>query len=175
VGIFSLAIRILFVPMSFAGSSIAQVFYQEANARVNNREALMPLLKRTIKMNCLLILPVLLILLLFGPQLFAFVYGQKWFGAGVYAQYLCVWICIDFVRAPLSQVPIILHRQRTLLISSIVNNVLLFGLLFWGAMQHYNLKTLLLIISGLQVLYILALIVWIINTAKQADANRLNL
>jgi O-antigen/teichoic acid export membrane protein len=175
VGIFSLAIRILFVPMSFAGSSIAQVFYQEANSNIHNKKPLMPLLKRTIKMNCLLILPVLFILLLFGPQLFSFVYGKEWMEAGVYAQYLCVWICIDFVRAPLSQIPTILNKQHALLISSIVNNVLLFGLLFLGSLQHYNLKTLLLIISALQVLYILALIVWIITTAREDDAKRLNL
>lgn len=171
VGIFSLAIRILFVPVGFIGSSIAQVFYQEATATLHDKNQLWPLIRRTIKMNSLLILPVLVVLLVAGPQLFGFVYGDKWVNAGVYAQYLCAWICIDFVRVPLSQIPIILKKQHALLVSSILNNVLLFGILYYGSTQQYSLKTLLLIISSFQVLYIFALIVWVVRISKNHDSN----
>ncbi|WP_043023779.1 oligosaccharide flippase family protein [Fluviicola taffensis] len=169
VGIFSLAIRILFLPMGFIGSSIAQVFYQEANSLIHQNEKLFPLVKKTLKMSCLIIAPVFIGLVFLGPQLFSFVYGKTWEGSGIYAQYLAAWVCIDFIRAPLSQIPLIFNRHHVLLGFSIVSNSCIFLLFILGSSLQYNLGTILLTLSTLQVLLIFVLIIWIIRISKFYD------
>ncbi|MDF3028641.1 MAG: polysaccharide biosynthesis protein [Fluviicola sp.] len=174
VGIFSLAIRILFLPMSFIGASIAQVFYQEANSAVHNKEPMFPLVKRTIKMSCLIIIPVFIILILAGPQLFSFVYGKEWFRSGVYARYLAAWVCIDFIRAALSQIPLIFNRHHVLLIFSITSNFFVLLVFIIGSYLELNLGSILLLTSIIQVLLIFALINWIIRISKSYDAQLSN-
>lgn len=170
VGIFSLAIRILFLPMGFIGSSIAQVFYQEANSLVHQKQPISPLIKRTIKMSSLVIAPVFVILVLLGPFLFSFVYGKEWVESGVYARYLAAWVCIDFIRAPLSQVPLIFNRHSVLLTFSIVSNALIFALFGIASYLKVNIETTLLMVAGLQVLLIFALINWIVRISKSYDS-----
>jgi O-antigen/teichoic acid export membrane protein len=174
VGVFSLAIRILFLPMGFIGASIAQVFYQEANSLVHENKPLFPHIKRTIKMSCLIMLPVLIILLVAGPQLFSFVYGKAWYGSGVYARYLAAWVCIDFVRASLSQIPLIFNRHHVLLLFSIISNSLILVVFVIGYHFGLNLGSILLSASALQVLIIFVLINWIVRISKTYDTKLSN-
>lgn len=174
VGIFSLAIRILFLPMSFIGASIAQVFYQEANSLIHQKQPLFPHVKRTIKMSCLIMSPVLVILLVAGPHLFSFVYGKEWVGSGVYARYLAAWVCIDFVRASLSQIPLIFNRHHILLIFSITSNLFILLVFIIGSTIDLNLGSILLVISAIQVLLIFALISWIVRITKSYDTKLSN-
>ena len=174
VGIFSLAIRILFLPMGFIGSSIAQVFYQEANSLVHQNQPITPHIRRTIKMSSLLIAPVFVILVLLGPFLFSFVYGKAWVESGVYARYLAAWVCVDFIRAPLSQIPLIFNRHTVLLTFSIVSNLLIFTLFGIASAFKANLETTLLMVASLQVLLIFALISWIVRISKAYDSKLSN-
>ncbi|MNJ82805.1 Polysaccharide biosynthesis protein [compost metagenome] len=170
VGVFSLAIRILFLPMGFIGTAIAQVFYQEANSLIHRKEKLIPLVRRTIKMSCLVIAPVFIILVLAGPQLFSFVYGKEWQGSGIYSRYLAAWVCIDFIRAPLSQIPLIFNRHHILLGFSIVSSTSIFLVFILGSSLKWNLGLILLSVSTLQVLLIFVLIIWIIRISKFYDS-----
>lgn len=166
VGIFSLAIRILFIPMNFVGSAIAQVFYQEATSLIHQKQPLMPLLKRTVKMSSLFIIPVFLVLFFGGPYLFSFVYGKEWVGSGVYARYLAAWVCADFIRASLSQVPLIFNKHHGLLIFSIISNSSILAVFIAGSYLDLSLGSILMMVSGLQVLLIFALISWIVRITK---------
>jgi lipopolysaccharide exporter len=169
VGLLALAIRVLFAPMNFIGSSISQVFYQEATALEHDHKPIYPFLLRLLKNCALLILPVLLVLGFAGPQLFAFVFGENWRIAGEYAQYLAPWICLDFVRAPLSQVPLIFHKQSQLLVFTTVSNVVIVAILILGSIYLTDLKHILLLISISQVLYVLTLLFWILRITKKHD------
>ncbi len=169
VGLLALAIRVLFAPMNFIGSSISQVFYQEATALEHDHKPIYPFLLRLLKNCALLILPVLLVLGFAGPQLFAFVFGENWRVAGEYAQYLAPWICLDFVRAPLSQVPLIFHKQSQLLIFTTISNAVIVVILILGSLYLAELKQILLLISLSQVVYVLILLFWILRITKKHD------
>ncbi|MDR0802364.1 oligosaccharide flippase family protein [Fluviicola sp.] len=174
VGIFSLAIRILFLPMGFIGSAIAQVSYQEVNSLIHQNKPLFPLVKRTIRMSALIISPVLIILVIGGPFLFSFVYGKAWEESGVYARYLAAWVCIDFIRASLSQIPLIFNKHHILLIFSITSNSLILIVFLVGFMMKLNLGMILMMTSALQVLLIFALINWIVRVSKSYNAKLSN-
>lgn len=174
VGVFSLAIRILFLPMGFIGGAISQVFYQEANSLVHQNKPLFPHVKRTLKMSCLVISPVFVILVVAGPLLFSFVYGKAWIGSGVYARYLAAWVCMDFVRASLSQIPLIFNKHHVLLIFSITSNLLILLVFIIGHFMELRLGMILMITSALQVLLIFALINWTVRISKAYDAKLSN-
>ncbi|TSJ45673.1 oligosaccharide flippase family protein [Fluviicola chungangensis] len=174
VGVFSLAIRILFLPMGFIGGAISQVFYQEANSLVHQNKPLFPHVKRTLKMSCLVISPVFVILVVAGPLLFSFVYGEAWIGSGVYARYLAAWVCMDFVRASLSQIPLIFNKHHVLLIFSITSNLLILLVFIIGHFMELRLGMILMITSALQVLLIFALINWTVRISKAYDAKLSN-
>lgn len=169
VGIFSMALRILFVPMNFIGGSISQVFYQEANENQHKGISFIPLMKKTSLRSLLIIAPIILTILLFGPQLFAFVFGEKWFDAGVYAQYLAPWILFDFIRAPLSQIPLILGKQKNMLFFSSISNLIILLIVFFGSTYLKDLEKILFILSCAQSVYLIGLIAWIFKIAQQAD------
>ncbi len=125
LGFYAFSMRILQAPVSFIGSAIAQVFYQKATASFHAKENLQPIVKQTIIKSSLIALPLPIILMFFGPDLFAFVFSKSWRIAGVYSQILAPWIYFDFIRMTVSQLPIILYKQKHLLISSIIGGIAL--------------------------------------------------
>ncbi len=136
VGFYSFSMRILQVPVSFIGSAIAQVFYQKANDIHHTNENLRHIVKQTIKRSSIIALPLPIILMFFGPDLFAFVFSKEWRIAGEYAQILSPWIYFDFIRMTISQVPIILRKQKHMLLISflgvlaLTTSILTAGLVF---------------------------------------------
>lgn len=173
VGIFYLAIRIMFVPMNLIGSSISQVFYQEASDLEKDNKPLLPLMRKTALQSFVLISPVFVLILLFGPLLFGFVFGETWTDSGRYAQYLCPWICLDFIRAPLSQIPLIINKQKEMLTFTLVSNVLILVAFIFGSMYFEDLKWILILVSIVQVVYMSSLLGWIFRISARHDKQKL--
>ena len=114
-GFYSLAQRILQMPMSLLGSSISQVYFQKAREIFENKDELKRL---TIEINKKLLLigalPIF-ITLLFGEHIFALIFGEEWKVAGEYARYLAPWIYLVFISSPLSNLIIVMGKQSALL------------------------------------------------------------
>lgn len=160
-GSFSYATRILLAPMNFIGSGLAQVFYQQAIETHNSGGNLKNIVRNTIKKSFFIGLPILVIILLAAPQLFVFVFGEAWREAGVFAQILSPWLFLDFIRSPISQVPIILGIQKKLfLFSTIGNIILILSMLYAGLIVNDVIKGFYLF-SCFQSLFLIFLIVWI--------------
>ena len=48
----------------------------------------------------------------FGPEIFAFVLGEKWWFAGEYACWIALWTGVVFISSPLSNLVNVLEKQR---------------------------------------------------------------
>lgn len=171
VGVYSFAIRILMVPMNFAGSAFAQVFYQHATELYNKEESFKALIKSTILKSLLIVIPVFIVLVFFGPSLFAFVFGDEWKEAGVYAQILAPWVLLDFIRAPLSQIPIIIGKQNRLLYFSFISNVIVFSTMLYTGMVIKDIKQGFVYLSVFQSVYNLGIIIWFVKLASVHKSN----
>ncbi|OED64574.1 hypothetical protein A143_09670 [Vibrio splendidus ZS-139] len=133
-GFYSLSQRILQMPMSLLGSSIALVYFQKANELSSNKEKLKALtLSINKKLLVIGIIPISLTLLL-GDYLFELVFGEEWKVAGEYAQYLAPWIYLVFVSSPLSHLLTVLGKQKELLI---FNTFLFFTRIGWLLFAYY--------------------------------------
>ena len=165
VGSFSYALRILQAPMNLLGSAMAQIFYQQASELKNNGENLKDIVKKTMIKSALTGLPIFLTIIFFGPQLFAFVFGETWREAGVYARILSPMLFFDFIRSPVSQVPLIIGRQKRLFSISLIGNfILIISMLYGGIFVHDIVKGLLMF-TVLQSLYTIILLRWFYKIA----------
>ena len=111
-GFFSLAQRILILPMSILGGAISKVFLQEITQNKNNYELLRNNTLRTFKKLLFVAIVPMTIMAIYGDVLFEFVFGKNWYIAGLFAQMLTPWLFIVFIVSPLSSVFIILERQN---------------------------------------------------------------
>ncbi|WP_296947880.1 lipopolysaccharide biosynthesis protein [uncultured Massilia sp.] len=111
-GLFALAQRVLAAPVSLVAASVLDVFKRQAvrefqsvgNCRGAYRTAFRALL-------LLAVLPTL-VLLLFAPPLFAWLFGPGWRPAGELARILAPLCFLNFVASPLSYVFFVVGKQK---------------------------------------------------------------
>src|SRR5690606_5828480 len=90
-GIYSLASRVLSMPMSLIGTAVGQVFF--ANAAEAYRKGQLGMLVGQLHTRLAHIgMPPALVLLIAGPELFAFAFGPEWQLAGEFAQWMAPWL-----------------------------------------------------------------------------------
>lgn len=101
-GFYSLAQRVMAVPLILIANAIGDVYRQQAAEQYANKgeclEFFLTALKRLFIFAFLPMLPVLL----FGPWLFAFVFGDAWRSAGEIASILSILLFFQICSSPLS-------------------------------------------------------------------------
>ncbi|WP_057290012.1 lipopolysaccharide biosynthesis protein [Noviherbaspirillum sp. Root189] len=109
-GTYALANRVLSMPMQVVGKAIANVFL--AGAADARREGRLGVFVARVhgKLSHIGMVPTLM-LLMAGPEIFAFAFGIQWREAGVFAQWLAPWLYLVFVTSPMSAVLDVLDRQ----------------------------------------------------------------
>lgn len=163
LGFYSRTFRILTVPLSFIGSAISQTFYQKASVIHRKGESLRRFSLQTLLGSAIVGFPIFLVIILWGPDIFAFVLGQPWRPAGVYAQVLSPWLFMKFITQPLTQLPMILNRQKELFLFSLLGIALIFGSLIYGGLVADDLITGFYLISITQTLYLALFAAWLIG------------
>jgi len=113
VGYYSLGRRLVSLPMTLLGSSIAQVFFPTAAKEYNDTGTLSNIVRNVFRRLVQIGVFPIVALGFLGAPLFGFVFGEKWIEAGVYTQILSVWILFVFITSPLSTVFSVLQRQGT--------------------------------------------------------------
>ncbi len=134
LGFFGRAFMVLTVPLGLVGGATGQVFFvRAAEARHSNGLAALTLrvYRRLLQVG---LYPVLLLMLL-GPDLFAFVFGAPWRTAGQYAVWLAPWLLLAALTSPLSRLFDVLERQRADLATSIWLFLLQTAALISGGLQ----------------------------------------
>lgn len=149
IGYFSMAISVLYLPISLIGNALGQIFYKKASSwqpqQVNQ------LAIRFLTFNAVIGLFAFGILLLGGERLFSFLLGERWSVVGLYSIYLCPWLISVLCISPLSWIFDAKDKQKTemyLNIGMFISRV--FVILFAGYYQfHFDTTLLLYSITGL--------------------------
>lgn len=104
-GMFSLTFRVLNMPTSIISSAIAQVLFQKVVEISHTApDKLNSYIIKMFLFLFIIYLPAVPILFIWGDTLFAFIFGEDWGQAGVYAGYLVIAVAIRFAVSPLSAV-----------------------------------------------------------------------
>ncbi len=111
VGYFGLAMRVIFAPFSLIGTSVAQVFFQEAEQK--KKDGLLTLMVENVTYALALVaLCPVVVLMVSGQEIFTVIFGSSWAEAGRYAQILGLWTLFVFVSSPLHGILNTLGRQE---------------------------------------------------------------
>lgn len=112
VGNYFLAIAMLQLPVSLLGKSIRQVFYKNISVDKKDPKKVLKKLKKIVLTLGFLSIPFLFIIVLFGVDLFTFVFGDDWVIAGEFSKYLILWVILMFINIPTSSVLILINKQK---------------------------------------------------------------
>lgn len=120
VGMYALTLRILSLPIGLVGNAVSSVFLSSARA-ARGDGSLPTLVEKTYKkISALSAIPVVA-LIFFGEELFLVVFSEKWSKAGVYAQWISLWIYAQLQWSPISMLAFVYEMQPQALISQAIN------------------------------------------------------
>lgn len=131
-GQFSMAWRVLMLPMGLIGAAVGQVFFQRfANESKDNFSA-KKLLTKTWRFLFLIGIAPMLIVFFYGEHVFAWTLGEAWRSAGSLASILSPMLLAIFISSPTSSTYITLGLQRYSLLFGILVFLYRPILLYWG-------------------------------------------
>src|SRR5699024_489698 len=111
-GFYTIGRTVLRLPTRLIGKSVGDVFYPRIAEAYNNKENIPGLIKKaTLALSGVGVIPYGLIVL-FGPQLFSFIFGNDWSVAGEYARWLALWSFFGFINRPSVRSLAVLSAQR---------------------------------------------------------------
>jgi len=167
VGLYTFTLALLLKPTKMIGRAVSQVFYQSASKKVASNE---PIYKDTVRLvknlglvGAIIFLPTLVA----GPYLFSFVFGEKWWDAGIIAQIISPWIFMRFVASPLARLAMIKNKQKQFLFVTTGMNLLLPSIFLTIGWLQLNYTTAFYFSSAIMALYLSATIVWVLSFTKE--------
>ncbi|WP_270547146.1 lipopolysaccharide biosynthesis protein [Butyricimonas paravirosa] len=137
VGYFSMAMTILYVPMSFIGAALGQVFYKKACTWTDSNQVSVLALKIFQFTFYIGIIPVLFLILL-GNTIFVFLLGVQWEMVGTFAMYMSTWIWLVLCFSPLSTIFLVKDKQQ---VGMFLNLIMLFSRIIVICIGGYLLKS----------------------------------
>lgn len=167
IGWYSYAMRVLQAPLWLIGGAISQVLYKDASEKHNVDGDISQLVTRTIKIAVIIASPVALVLIATAPTAFAIIFGEAWRETGVYARILAPWLCTDFIRYTIAQVPLIANQARRMLGLTLAGSLLTIASIATSGALGYSPRTMFLLQSGIMSLYNLAVIFWIRKISRK--------
>lgn len=172
VGFYSLANKLINMPMGVVGGAMGQVFYQELATLDNDRKAIQKLTFKTLKRLFLIGIIPFLIILIFGNYLFLFLFGEKWMVSGEYAQMLAPWMMMIFLFSPLSNLCFIYEKQKEALYFNLVTVIVNISVIFIGGILLKNASQ---TIAVLGIVGVLSWIYWSIYLLQLTSFNIRNI
>jgi O-antigen/teichoic acid export membrane protein len=119
-GFYSIVKTGLSLPTQLFSKSVGDVFYPRISEAKNNGENVTGLIKKAIlSLAAVGIVPYLFIIL-FGPWIFSFVFGEDWARAGEYARWVALWSFFGFLNKPCVTAFPVLSMQAFHLVFSII-------------------------------------------------------
>lgn len=112
VGLYNLAVRILNLPIQVIGSSVENVFKEQASKAYNKYGHCEDVFKKTLKGLTLLSIIPFSFVLFFGDDIFALVFGETWRMAGNFARILIILYFFNFITGPLSYMYFIANKLK---------------------------------------------------------------
>ena len=134
-GFYLLAQRTLSMPVSLIGQAIGQVLYGQCRQAIEDRR-LGEIVRKTVFMLVGLIIIPTVVVIVWGEDMFKFVFGVTWRQSGQFATWMIAGIAAQFAYSPVSSILQATKGQHVnLMIHSALLVTRLAGIL-WGWMQN---------------------------------------
>lgn len=172
VGYFTLSQKIISMPIALISNTTSQVYYQDAAKKYHqSRDKMKASFLKTFGF-LFLIGSLISVVLIFSPAIFRFVLGKRWIEAGVYAQYMSLFLPIQFGVAAVSPVINVLRKQKVNLLWQALRFALSsMGIIIGGICNDARLSILLFCVANL-LSYLLLFVVLFYYLTELAKSNQ---
>lgn len=161
LGWYSFSVGLIQRPLQIIGASVSQVFFQKAATLYNEKKPVWPITKKIVVRLTLIGLPIFIPILFFGKPIFAFVFGENWATAGLYAQILTPWLYAKFIVSTIAIIPRVVNKIKLFFIYSLVLNILIPLCFYLIGSFYQNFELILLVTSLITFIFALLMILWI--------------
>lgn len=173
-GLFDHSYRMLRLPLVFVGLAIGQVFFQRCAEKINNGEDILPMISRAVKTLALMSIIPFTAVFFFGEEMFAFVFGDAWRGAGTYAEIMTPWFMVNFIISPVSTLPLILRRQKDFFKIAIFGTIMMIATITIPYLVYEaDIQLTLWIVSISQALFLIFVLYKIFDFVKENNKQEL--
>jgi O-antigen/teichoic acid export membrane protein len=166
VGYFDLSRQILALPMAFITASLTQVLLKEYSDKKNAGKSLTKSVLKTSFLLAITIAPFPLIIMIWGEEIFSFVFSDTWIESGKYSGILVLAFSIQFIVSPLSIAFTVLEELKYLAIWQISFFFIISSLFF---LTHLDIYSFLKIYTGIVIVSYLAYYMLNLHVCKKHD------
>lgn len=174
LGWYGLMLRALKAPLGILAASLGQVYFQQFSLEVANKRSIKSLFEKTVLRVAFIILPFFILILIWGPEIFSIVFGEKWRQAGIYAQYLTPWLFMSSITSPVSQTPLTLGYVKINMFLGLFSNTLIVSIFLISSYFSNNVEFVFLNIGIIMPVYFLFLLLWYFRIIKNYEKSLLN-
>jgi O-antigen/teichoic acid export membrane protein len=147
-GYYLLATKIISLPFSVIGNSIATVYRQEAIEEFNRYGKCDKIYVSTLKKVFFISIAPILIIMFGSEWIFSFYFGSEWLVAGKMASYLSVLVFFQLLSSPMADTILFVNGQKLDLFLQLLRLILTFlSFLFGGILNNYELSVILFVAS----------------------------
>jgi len=136
VGLYSLSTRIVFAPMMILAGASAKVYNQKVTQLYNEKGDAYGFTVSMLKSLLKKIIVPFLIIVIFAPDIFAFVFGEKWRESGIYTQILAPFLLLNILVSTVSFISSLTLMQKKALVISVAYTILIIIAILIGT--YYN-------------------------------------
>ncbi len=164
-GFYTFGYMILYRPVNLVANAFYQVMFQRFVEKKHDNREIRPEVLLFVKRTTQVLLLPFVISGIFFPEIFGFIFGDKWIEAGRYAQIILPWIFMVSLVMPLSFIPDLYRKQRVAMIIDAVKLVARLGGLAVGVIME-NVYIGLALYSGLSTIIIGYSLFWYLQLVK---------
>ncbi|MHB9014898.1 MAG: oligosaccharide flippase family protein, partial [Sulfurovum sp.] len=165
LGQFSLAWRMVQMPMGIIGGSLSQVFFQKVSS--TKRTDLHRIVVKFIIKASLVAAPIFLVIFFFAVDIFKFAFGENWELAGQAASAMAPWLFLNFLSSPMANIFIVLNRQEIVLLVSLVYMLLpILILIFLNSMGFIEVLNIITLTMSMVLIFYILLVLNYANKEK---------
>ena len=167
LGQFSLAWKMVQMPIGVIGGSLSQVFFQKVSSA--KRIDLHSIVIKFIIKSSLVAAPIFLVIYFFAVDIFKFVFGDNWELAGEAASAMAPWLFLNFLTAPLSTVFITLNKQDIMFVFSVAYMIVPISTIYF--LREYDFIEVLSIVTFLMSMMLIIFTSMAILYTKKENSN----
>lgn len=167
-GLYALARKIIKLPGMVVADALRKVYYQKAVELTHEHRQVFPsLLGLTAGLAAVGLIPYGIIMI-FGSQLFSFVFGSQWQVAGRYAAWLSLWSYVGFTNIPaVAVIPVFKLQKQNMWYETIMISTRIAALLSGVVLQSALISVIAFSVSGAVLNGLL--IVWVLRYVHHQD------
>lgn len=138
VGYLDLSRLVLSIPLVFIAATVSQVFFQQTTYKKNNSLTIIKDVMEIFYLLLLIIIIEMVLIFLWGPELFGFIFGESYTISGLFSQVLIFSFTLNLIASTFSTVFITFDKIRVNSIWQITYFLAICSLLLFKGLDIYD-------------------------------------